>query len=149
MLSFVPNTRKRPVSDIEVCDDSQNKNADAEYFSRARKRAHKIQNDQNRTTNPQHQQQPQAIPTTTITTMCLVSNNRPIVTNNVIVLNKLAPKKQEHATTQEYGSYGDYWGCDELTLPPQPSLGTSTSCRSLKSVEFCAGYGSFWGLDQE
>jgi len=88
--------------------------------------------------------------------MCQVTAIRAINnTANAIVLNKpaLANIQEDRTTVEEYGSYGDYWGFDELSIPAKrKTLESSHSNSSLKSVESTAStvsYGSFWGFDQE
>mmetsp|Transcript_17601 Transcript_17601/g.33398 ORF Transcript_17601/g.33398 Transcript_17601/m.33398 type:complete len:90 (-) Transcript_17601:149-418(-) len=88
--------------------------------------------------------------------MCQVTTIRAINnTANAVVLSKpvLANIQEDRTAAEEYGSYGDYWGFDELSIPAKrKTLEPSPSTASLKSVDSTAStasYGSFWGLDQE
>ena len=87
-------------------------------------------------------------------TMCQLTSTR-VVNVPTLVLNKSVlanvPQKEEESPKQEFGSYGDYWGVDELAFPVKTTrtFATSSSSGSLKSVEMCSSYGSYWGLDQE
>ena len=86
--------------------------------------------------------------------MCQLTSTR-VVNVPTLVLNKSVlanvPQKEEESPKQEFGSYGDYWGVDELAFPVKTTrtFATSSSSGSLKSVEMCSSYGSYWGLDQE
>lgn len=84
--------------------------------------------------------------------MCQVSTTRVISNNIAVVLNNKPIIPTPPAKMEEFGSYGDYWGYDELPLPikkNKPVLASRSSSTSLKSEESCVSYGSYWGLDQE
>ena len=88
--------------------------------------------------------------------MCQVTTIRAINhTANAIVLSKpvLANIQEERKPAVEYGSYGDFWGCDELSLPamrkPLESSPSTSSLKSIDSTTTTVSYGSYWGLDQE
>lgn len=85
--------------------------------------------------------------------MCQVTSALAINNANPVVLNKPVLANIKEDRTEEYGSYGDYWGCDDLPLPvKRRTLEPSTSTASLKSVDSTmsnVSYGSYWGLDQE